>query len=224
MRYFNNRIEAGKLLSGQLTPYASQNCAIVSLSEGGIVLGLEIAKQIHASLYFLTTEKVAIPGEPEPVAMLSSGGTFTYNNAYSTGELENISSEYRNVIEGRKLEAFQKLNRISRDEGTIPKTLLKNHNVILVSDGFNNGLSLDIASDFLKSVKTKKLIVATAVASVSAVDKMHLVADEIYCLGVIQDYIDTNHYFSDNRLPRHHDLIDSMEDVITHWNNPQSGG
>lgn len=222
MRYFSDRNQAGQLLAQRLQAYASQNCAVVSLSEGGVVVGLEIAKQIHASLYLLTTEKIELPGEPEPIAMLSSAGTFTYNNAYSTGELESISADYHYLIEGKKLEAFQKLNRVASEEGDVPKDLLKNHVVILVSDGFRNALSLDIAADFLKPIKVKKLIVATSIASVPAVDRMHLLADEIHCLGVIEDYIDTPHYYEDNSLPEHKQLIAEVDRVIVGWKNPDN--
>ncbi|MEI9913757.1 MAG: hypothetical protein WDN66_02015 [Candidatus Saccharibacteria bacterium] len=36
---------------------------------------------------------------------------------------------------------------------------------------------------------------ATPVASVNAVDWMHVFADEIFCLSVVEDFIDNNHYY-----------------------------
>lgn len=217
MRYFANRQEAGKLIAQKLARYNKENCVVVSLSEGGVVIGAEIAKALHTALFLLVTEDVSLPGEEKPLATMSTAGTFTYNNEYSTGELEALNTDYRTVIEQKRMMAFQKLNRVDGGEGEIPKKLLKNHTVIIVSDGFRNGLSLDVSADFLKPIKTKRIIVATPVASVEAVDKMHLLADEICCLATIEDFMDTDHYYQDNKLPEHKKIVDTMKNIILNW-------
>jgi predicted phosphoribosyltransferase len=217
MRYFESRQAAGKLIADELDKYDSENCVVVSLSEGGVVIGIEIAKRLHTSLFLLVMEDVELPGELQPIATMSTAGTFTFNNEYSTGELEELNADYRSVIEEKRMLAFQKLNRIGGEESNIPKELLKNHTVIIVSDGFKNGLSLDVAADFLKPIKTKKIILATPVASVTAVDKMHLIGDEICCLSVVESYITTEHYYQDNKLPDHEDIVETMNNIILHW-------
>lgn len=222
MRYFKDREQAGKLLADKLSHLKTKNSVVVSLSDGGIVVGAEIAKNLHTSLFKLSSENVTVPGEPKPVATLSSAGTFTYNRDYSSGELEGISMDYHNVIEQNRMEAFHKLNRISEKEGTIPKKLLKGHVVILVSDGFRNALSLDVAADFLKPVTLDRLVVATPIASVPAVDRMHLLADEIQCLGVIEDYMETGHYYENNELPTHEKIVEMIDRVVLDWDVPGS--
>ncbi|HEX5797531.1 MAG TPA: phosphoribosyltransferase family protein [Candidatus Saccharimonadales bacterium] len=218
MRYFADRQEAGRIIAEKLKDYKKENCVVVSLTEGGVVVGAEIAKTLHTALYLLVMEDVALPGEQKPLATMSSAGTFTYNNEYSTGELEALNSDYRSIIEEKRVLAFQKLNRIG-DEGTdIPKQLLKNHTVIIVSDGFRNGLSIDVTADFLKPIKTKEIIIATPVASVEAVDKMHLVADKICCLGTVEEYVDsTDHYYKNNQLPKHQEIVETMRNIILNW-------
>lgn len=217
MRYFNNRQEAGKNIAQKLIGHSKENCVIISLSEGGVVVGTEIAKKLHTSLFLLVTEDVELPGENKPIATMSTAGTFTYNNEYSTGELEQLNTDYRTIIEEKRMLAFQKLNRVDSEQGNIPKKLLKNHTVIIVSDGLRNGLSLDVAADFLKPIKTKRIIVATPVASIEAVDKMHLLADEICCLGAVEDYIETDHYYQDNKLPSHQEIVQTMKNIILSW-------
>jgi putative phosphoribosyl transferase len=220
MRYFEDRIQAGRLLSKELEGFKTKNTVVVSLSEGGVVVGAEIAKKLHASLFMISTENISLPGEPKAVATLSSSGTFTYNSEYSPGELEEINMDYHTLIEQNRLEAFHKLNRIASEQGTIPKTMLKGHVVILVSDGFKNALSLDVAADFFKPVRTQRMIVAVPVASVPAVDRMHLLAYEIHCLGVIEDYMNTDHYYKNNNLPEHQKLVEMMDEVVLNWENP----
>jgi len=218
MRYFDNRYSAGELLAENLKKYKSENCAIIALSEGGIVVGIEIAKKLHASVFLLVTEDVKLPGEEhKPVATVSSSGSFTYNNEYSTGELEAINTDYHTVIEQQRMLAFQKLNRVGDEEAKIPKILLKNHIVIFVSDGLRNGLSLDVAADFIKPIKVKRIITAVPVASVPAVDRMHLLSDEIQCLSVVEDFMETDHYYKENNMPEHTKIIEKMNGVMLNW-------
>lgn len=217
MRYFADRQEAGRIIAQKLKDHKKENCVVVSLSEGGVVVGAQIAKELHTALYLLVMENVDLPGELMPLATMSSAGTFTYNNEYSAGELEALNNDYRSVIEEKRMLTFQKLNRIGDGESDIPKQLLKNHTVILVSDGFKSGLSLDVAADFLKPIVTRRVIIATPIASVEAVDKMHLIGDEICCLGTVDDYIDTDHYYQDNKLPEHEAIVETMKNIILNW-------
>lgn len=57
----------------------------------------------------------------------------------------------------------------------------------------------------------------TPFASVQAVDQMHILADEIICLNVLEDIISIDHYYDDNRLPPHEKIVQIIEDVILHW-------
>jgi predicted phosphoribosyltransferase len=54
-------------------------------------------------------------------------------------------------------------------------------------------------------------------ASVQAVDQMHILADEIMCLNVLEDMISVDHYYEDNKLPDHEKIIKILEDIILHW-------
>ena len=217
MQYFTSRSQAGKLLAERMTNFRTDNCAVLALSEGGVLVGAEIAKHLHTALYMLATEDITLPRESTPIATMRSAGTFSYNAALSPGQLEEMTIDYRNLIEQEKYEAFQHLNRIVGKDGVIPKELLKRHTVIIVSDGFNNALSLNIASDFLKPIDVQRVIVATPIASIPAVDKMHLVSDEIFCLGVIENYMTTEHYYDENVIPDHKTVVEIMKNIVLNW-------
>lgn len=217
MQYFKSRSEAGKLLAEKLAPHCKENTAVVALSEGGVVVGAEIAKKLHSSLYLLASEDIMLPREPAPVAIMSSAGTFTYNSGMSVGQLEEATEDYRSLIDQERFEAFQKLNRIIGKDGAIKKSLLKRHTVIFVSDGLNNALSLDVAADFIKPVDAKSIIVATPIATVQAVDRMHLLADEIFYLGIVDNYLSTDHYYEINDAPDHKTVVEIMQNIVLNW-------
>lgn len=217
MRYFKDRAEAGKLLAEQMTDYQRQNCAVLALSEGAVAVGAEIAKKIHASLFMLVIEDITLPRELEPLASMSSAGTFTYNHSLSPADLEEITLESRTLIDQMRLQTFQKLNRIISKDGLIDKELLKRHVVIVVSDGLSNGLSLDVAHDFLKPILTRKIIVASPLCSPAVVDRVRTLAGEFYCLDVIEPGFPLKHYYEDSSLPDRDTVISTMQNIALAW-------
>lgn len=217
--YFRNRADAGRKLAAKLEPYASQNVAVVALSEGSVIVGAQIAMQLHANLMLMLTDSIYLPGEPDAIAMLSSTGTFAYNNMFSTGQLEELATEFRGTIDQQRMEKMHHLHKLVGRDGEIRKDYLRHHVVILVSDGLPSGFSLDVAAEFLKSVAIKRLIIATPIASVPAVDRMHLVGDEICCLSVLPNYMGTNHYYEDNTIPSIEDLFKIVKNISLNWHH-----
>jgi len=216
--YFKSRSEAGRKLAAKLLPkYRYENTAVVALSDGGVIVGAEIAKRLHCVLTMLLTEEVKLPGEHDPLAVVFQDGGFTYNNMFSAGQLEDFKGEYHSYIEQEKRLKFHSINRLLGQGGVIRKDLLRGHNVILVSDGLKNALSLDAAAEFLKPLKTEAVIIATPIASVPAVDRMHILSDEIICLDVKENYMDTNHYYENNKLPAHDKIIHTIQNIVLAW-------
>lgn len=216
--YFQNRVAAGKTLAQQIaTKYKGQDCAVIALSDGAVMVGAQIAMELHCVLTMLLTDAIKLPHEQTALAGINQDGSFTYNNFYSPGEIEEFVSEYHSFIEQEKMNKMQEMHRSEGKGGLIRKSLLQGHNVILVSDGLSNGFSLDLAAEYLKPIKTKRLIVATPLASVPAVDRMHILADEIYCLNVVEDFISTDHYYENQDVPSHDVIVKTVEQIVSHW-------
>jgi putative phosphoribosyl transferase len=216
--YFKSRAEAGKLLGQQLVKkYHGKDCAVIALSDGAVMVGAQIAAPLHCVMTMLLTEAINLPREDIAIAGMSQNGSMTYNNYYSPGQIEDFVAEYHNLIEQEKIDKMQDMNQLLGKGGLIKKDLLRDRNIILVSDGLASGFSLDIAIEFLKPIRTKKIIVATPFASVSAVDRMHILADEIDCLSVIQEYISTDHYYDKQDVPDHEKVVRIIEQLVGKW-------
>lgn len=216
--YFDSRVSAGQLLAKQIAKkYKDEKCAVVSLSDGAVMIGAQIAMELHCVLTMLLTDAIQLPHEQTAIAGINQDGSFTYNNFYSPGEIEEFVSEYHSFIEQEKMARMREMHRLEGRGGLIRKALLAGHNVILVSDGLSNGFSLDLAAEYLKPIKTKRLIVATPLASVPAVDRMHILADEIFCLNVVEDYISTDHYYEVQDVPPHEKVVKTIEQIVSHW-------
>ena len=215
--YFKSRAEAGRQLADKLTAYNKINSVVIALTPGAVIVGAQIAMKLHSSLMMLLTENITLPGETEPLAAVTSENTFTYNNKFSLGELAEMHDEFINIIESQRLDRLHHLHALLGHGGEIHRELLRHRTVILVSDGLSNGFSLDVAADYLKTIKLERLIIATPIASVTAVDRMHLVGDGIACLSVIANYLDTNHYYDDNTIPDTDDLIKVLMSTPVNW-------
>lgn len=206
------------MLANQMVEkYRYENCAVVALNDGGVVVGAQIAMQLHCVLMLLASEEIDLPREIEAIGAIAQDGSFTYNNAYSQSEIDELMGEYFGFVEQEKLNRIQDLQHLVGAGGIIRKDLLKGRNIIIVSDGFSSGFPLDIAFQYLKPVAVEKIVVATPLASVAAVDRMHVLADDLVCLSVVADYIDTDHYYDKQDVPDHAKVLETIEKIILSW-------
>lgn len=216
--YFENRSQAGQILAAELLEkYRYEDCAVVALTDGAVIVGEQIAAALHCILTMLLIEDIEIPGEGMSFGGVSQDGAFTYNGMFSAGEIEQYTSEFHGYLEEQKRISFQKLNRLLGDGGLINNDMLRDRVVILVSDGLDSGASLDVAVDFLKPIRIKRLVVASPVATVQSVDKLHMLADELHILSVKDNYLGVNHYYNQNDIPSHEDTIAKINQIVLNW-------
>jgi len=216
--YFASRMQAGRMLATRLAEkYEPGSCATVAVNDGGVMVGAQIAQELHSVLMLLLSSEIMLPREPLAIAGIATSGTFAYNHSYSDGELEELVTEYYGYIEQQKLARMHDLNRLIGTGETIDKDLLKDRHVILVADGLKTGFEVDLMALFLKPIAIKSLVVDTPFASVQAVDRMHVLADDLHCLSVIADYFDTNHYYDTQDIPDHKAVIETIEQLVSQW-------
>jgi predicted phosphoribosyltransferase len=216
--YFESRAHAGQLLAAELADrYRYDDCVVIALSDGAVQVGEQIAVALHSMLTMLLVEDIVVPGEGLSFGGVSQNGGFTYNGMFSAGEIEEYPSEFHGYLEEQKREAFQRINRLLGDGGLIDDTMIRDHSVILVADGLDNGASIDVALDFLKPIRIKRLIIATPVASIPAVDKLHMAADELHVLDVKENFMGINHYYDQNDIPSHEETIAKINEIVLNW-------
>lgn len=216
--YFESRVQAGVKLAGRLfDSYRYENCAVIALNDGGVIIGEQIASFLHCVLTLLLVEEIEVPGESLSFGGVSQNGNFTYNSDFSQGEIDGYTSEYNGYLQEQKRVAFQKINRLIGDGGTINYDLLRDRIIIIVTDGLHDAGILDSVVDFLKPIRYERLVIAAPVASTSAVDKLHIMADELHILDVKDNYLDTNHYYDDNTVPSHEETIEKINKIVLNW-------
>jgi putative phosphoribosyl transferase len=217
MLYFKNRAEAGRILAKRLHKYQGKDVVVLCLSEGAVVVGAQIAMSLHASMLLYKVKHIFLPNEFEPTAGFSSTGNFRYNDLLSAGEIEEIVAEYHNYLDEQRMQKNHELNVLLGNEGAIDRSKLRHKTVILVADALMSGFSVAMAADYLKSVAIKRVIAAVPVASISALDQLHIQADEMCVLGVTQNFINNGHYFEDNSEPDIEEALKIMQNIRFAW-------
>lgn len=216
--YFESRAQAGQILAAELVKkYRYENCVVVALSDGAVQVGEQIASALHCILTMLLIEDIPVPGENTSFGGISQDGGFTYNGMFSAGEIDEYTGEFHGYLEEQKREAFQRLNRLLGDGGIIDSDMLRDHIVILVSDGLDSGTSTDVAVAFLKPIRINRLVIATPFATVPVVDKLHIIADELHILDVKENFMGIDHYYEKNDVPSHEATIAKINQIVLNW-------
>ena len=197
--------------------YRYENCAVVALDDGGVMVGSQIAIQLHCIITLLQMKEITLPREPKAIAGITADGKMAFNHDYSEGEIDEMVGEYHTYIEESRLVKFHEINQLVGAVGLINQGILKHMNVILVSDGLESTMKLDLAEEYLKPIEIESLVVAVPVVSVPVIDKIHVLADAVYCLSVTDDYMGTDHYYDKNDIPDHQKITQTIENIVLHW-------
>lgn len=215
--YYKSRAEAGRQLAEKLEKYKAQNIVVVALDEGSSIVAAQIAMKLHANMFLYLIKNIYLPGENQALAGMSAEGTYSTNDFFSAGQLEEMTTEYHGWIDQRRMEANHELHMLLGRDGEIDKNLLRHRVVIVVADGLANGFALKVCADFLKTIAINKMIAVCPVASVVAVDRMHLIADEICCLSVTENFMGSDHYYDDNTVPEIDNVLKIMRNITLNW-------
>lgn len=216
--YFANRTEAGERLADLLAKeYEGKRCSVVALSEGAVMVGVQVAKRLECVLSLLLVEPIELPGEIDPIGSISENGTFSYSKMYAPGEIEELLFDYRGFVEDEKRTKLSELHRLVGAGNNMRLELLRNKHVILIGDGFSTGYSLDIAVEVLKPVAMRSLSAAAPIMSPTAVDRIRVLTDRIFYLDVAQNYLATDHYYDTNDVPSRDDIVRIVQEMVEHW-------
>lgn len=205
------------MLAADLKKYRYENTVVLALSDGAVQLGMQIAAEIHATLALMLSERIDVPGEGEFYGMVDQKGQLVPNTLLSEGQRDEYYSEYHGFFEEQKREQSSRLNKLLSSGGVVSESMLREQNVVLLSDGLKDPGMLEVAVNYMKPLKILRLIVATPVASVPAVDRAHVLADELHILSITNNFLDVNHYYEVNDTPSHEETIQMLNDFVLRW-------
>lgn len=179
---FANRAEAGRHLAARLSGMRTEGRVVVlALPRGGVPIGAEVARALHAPLDLLLVRKIGAPWQPElAVAAVVDGTPPQLVVDESTCALSGIDRDYIEKAMTRELREIERRRHVYL-AGRAPVNLA-DATVIVVDDGIATGTTMRAALKGLKAMRPRRLVVAVPVASADTVQALRGEVDEIVCL------------------------------------------
>lgn len=176
---FQDREEAGKLLSRELTSFHGQNAVVLGIPRGGIVVARELARALEADLDVILSRKLRTPGHEElAMGSVAEDGTLFLNEPI----IQKLGIE-KAYIEREKAHQLAEITRRTELIRRIrPKVHLKGRIVIVTDDGVATGATTQAALWAVRLEYPERLIAALPVGPEDIVTRLAKDVDEMICL------------------------------------------
>lgn len=180
MLLFADRFDAGRQLAETLLEYSDRSGVVVlALPRGGLPVGYEIARRLHAPLDVYIVRKLGVPGHEElAMGALAGDGTCVVDDdlihALHIGEAA-LDEVLRR--EGEELRRREGAYRAAR-----PRVDIAGKIAIVVDDGLATGASMRAAATALRQERPAEIVVAVPVAAARTCANLERMVDRVVCL------------------------------------------
>ncbi len=173
---FENRYDAGRKLAEALSLYQGKPVVMLAIPNGGVPMGLEVAKSLNAEFDVVISRKIPLPLSPEGgFGAIADDGTMIINENIvkkihlTTSQIDYEANKVRAVIKKRTM-----LYR-----GNRPLTRVIGKSVIVIDDGLASGITMKAAVESIRHRRPREIIVAVPTASTTALPLVRPVADKV---------------------------------------------
>lgn len=176
---FENRTEAGRLLTTKLTAYANRPDVIVlALPRGGVPVASEIAQTLNLPLDVCLVRKLGVPGRKElAMGAIASRGVRIINR--EVVDWLHLSSEVIEQVAQNEQQELERRDRLYRQNRPFPD--IRDRTIILVDDGIATGATLKAALATLQQQQPKAIVVAVPLAPPKTCQALATEVEQVVC-------------------------------------------
>ncbi len=183
------------MLGARLSQFENREGVLVlALPRGGVPVGFEVARALHAALDVCLVRKLGMPGQEElAIGAIASGGACLLNQEMIRAlhipprQVEAVTQKEAQELERR--EHLYRGNRAALD--------VHGRTLILVDDGMATGYTMRVATTALRQKIPRKIIVAVPVAPSAACREVGREADSVVCLSIPPDFYAVGEWYRD---------------------------
>ena len=193
---FRDRRDAGRVLAGKLLlRYANRpDVVVLALPRGGVPVGYEVARALHAPLDVFIVRKLGVPGHEElAMGAIASGGVRVLNDEIVRmldiphSLIDEVAAREQREIERREIEY----------RGGYPPPRLAGCVVLLVDDGLATGATMRAAVQALRQKQPAQVVVAVPTAAAQTCDEFRHEVDEIVCVFTPEPFYGVGMWYDD---------------------------
>lgn len=193
--HFANRREAGRMLAEAIEPLGLADPVILALPRGGVPLGYEIAKRLHAPLDILLVRKIGAPGHEEyGIGALVDGASPQIVIDEKAASLTGADAAYIERECARQLAEIERRRAAYRTGDPIP---LAGRNIVVVDDGIATGGTVKAALKALAKVGAASVTLAVPVAPRSALWQLEPLCGKVVCLAMPEPFYAVGAHYRD---------------------------
>jgi len=192
---FRDRIDAGRQLAKRLSRFADRSDVVVlALPRGGVPVGYEVARALHAPLDVFLVRKLGLPGHEElAMGAIATGGVRVVNDEVvrRLGVPEAMIDE----VAAEELKELKRRERSYRADRSAPN--VKDRTVILVDDGLATGSTMRAAVAALRRLHPAWIVVAVPVGAADTCATLAEEADEVVCVSMPEPFYAVGSWYED---------------------------
>ena len=203
LQSYENRTEAGHVLARELETIDFETRPVVlAIPNGGIPVGVEIARTLAAELDAIIVRKLQVPGNPEAgFGALTSHGSLILNEklvrriGLNQNQIELVVKQTEEQIERRRTDY----------KGLVGIVDTPQRDIILVDDGLASGYTMKAAVESVRTLNPLSITVAVPTSSGSAADLITQEVQTLICPRIESGFI----YAVANAYRQWYDVPDS---------------
>jgi predicted phosphoribosyltransferase len=155
---------------------SNEDVIVLALPRGGVPVGYEIARALHAPLDVFNVRKLGVPWHDElAMGAIAAGGVRVLNNdVIMTAGVTKADLDQVTELQQIELDRRERLYREGR-----PPPPITGKTVVLVDDGIATGATVRAAIGVIRSRNPVKLVVAVPVIQDSVAEELKRDVDEL---------------------------------------------
>ncbi len=209
---FEDRIDATRKLMDILpiSQMQRENWMVVAISAGAVLMADKICKSLpNSTLELLFSEKVLAPNNPDcTIAMVSESEEIVIHQALIDAFNINLDYIYGEANRRYEEQILKYIYKYRKGETIISLT---NKNVLFIDEGIETGLTMMTSIKTAIAMRAKTIAIATPVIPLNLVAIFESVADEIYTVYKLANFVNTKFYYEELEYPAFDEVLSILD-------------